>query len=199
MIRINLLPVREERRKADLQQFGLVLAGVFVGSIMLVGLYHVKLSSDVSEARAGVAATQQQIDRFQPQLKQLEEYRKTKAEIETKLEVIERLDASRSGPVRVFDELATHAPARLWLTKLEAHGGQLRVEGMSLDNELVALFLTALNESAYFDDVELRETKAKEVGGYKLNEFALSATLVTPKPAVKTTPGGAVASIGTAG
>jgi type IV pilus assembly protein PilN len=199
MIRINLLPVREERRKADLQQFGLVLAGVFVGSIMLVGLYHVKLSSDVSEARAGVAATQQQIDRFQPQLKQLEEYRKTKAEIETKLEVIERLDASRSGPVRVFDELATHAPARLWLTKLEAHGGQLRVEGMSLDNELVALFLTALNESAYFDNVELRETKAKEVGGYKLNEFALSATLVTPRPAAKTTPGGAVASIGTAG
>ena len=147
MIRINLLPVREERRKADLRQFGLVLAGVFVGSIMLVGLYHVKLSSDVSDARAAVAATQQQIDRFKPQLKQLEEYRKTKAEIEKKLEVIERLDASRSGPVRVFDELATHAPARLWLTKLEAKGGQLRIEGMSLDNELVALFLTALYEA----------------------------------------------------
>jgi type IV pilus assembly protein PilN len=199
MIRINLLPVREERRKADLRQFGLVLAGVFVGSIMLVGLYHVKLSSDVSEAREGVAATQQQIDRFKPQLEQLEEYRKTKAEIEKKLEVIERLDASRSGPVRVFDELATHAPSRLWLTKLEAHGGQLRIEGMSLDNELVALFLTALNESAYFDNVELRETKAKEVGGYKLNEFALSASLVTPKPAAKTTPGDAIASVGTAG
>jgi len=199
MIRINLLPVREERRKADLRQFGLVLAGVFVGSIMLVGLYHVKLSSDVSEARAGVAATQQQIDRFKPQLKQLEEYRKTKAEIEQKLEVIERLDASRSGPVRVFDELATHAPARLWLTKLEAHGGQVRIEGMSLDNELVALFLTALNESAYFDNVELRETKAKDMSGYKLNEFALSATLVTPKPAATTTSGDAIASIGTAG
>jgi type IV pilus assembly protein PilN len=199
MIRINLLPVREERRKADLRQFGLVLAGVFVGSVMLVGLYHVKLSSDVGGARAGVAATQQQIDRFKPQLEQLEAYRKTKAEIEKKLEVIERLDASRSGPVRVFDELAMHAPARLWLTKLEADGGKLRIEGMSLDNELVALFLTALNESEYFDNVELRETTAKEMSGYKLNEFALSATLVTPRPAKKTTPGGAIASIGTAG
>jgi type IV pilus assembly protein PilN len=194
MIRINLLPVREERRKADLRQFGVVLAGVLVGSLLLVGLYHMKLSSDVSDARATVASTQQQIDRFKPQLKQLEEYRKTKAEIEAKLEVIERLDASRSGPVRMFDELATHAPPRLWLTKLEAEAGQLRI-----DNELVALFLTALNESVYFDNVELRETTAKEMSGYKLNEFALSATLVTPRPAKKTTPDGAIASIGTAG
>jgi len=199
MIRINLLPVREERRKADLRQFGLILAGVLVGSIALVGLFHIKLSNDVSEAKAAVAATQKQIDRFKPQLEQLEEYRKTKAEIESKLEVIERLDASRSGPVRVFDELATHAPPRLWMTKLEAHKGKLRIEGMSLDNELVALFLTALNESEYFDNVELRETTAKEVNGYKLNEFALSATLVTPTAAKKTAPGDAIASIGTAG
>jgi type IV pilus assembly protein PilN len=199
MIRINLLPVREERRKADLRQFAVVLIGVLLGSVLLVALYHMKLSNDVSDARAAVAATQQQIDSFKPQLEKLEEYRKTKAEIEKKLAVIEQLDASRSGPVRVFDELATHAPARLWLTKLEAHGGQLRIEGMSLDNELVALFLTALNESEYFDNVELRETTAKEMGGYKLNEFALSASLVSPKPAKKTTPGGAIASIGTAG
>jgi type IV pilus assembly protein PilN len=199
MIRVNLLPVREERRRADLQQFGLILALALVGSIAMVGLFHIKLSHDVSAAKAAVADTQQQISGFEPQLKQLEEYRKTKAEIEKKLGVIERLDASRAGPVRVFDELATHAPARLWLTKLEARGGTLRIEGMSLDNELVALFLTALNESAYFDNVELRETTAKEMSGYKLNEFALSATLVTPTPAKKTTPGGAIASIGTAG
>jgi type IV pilus assembly protein PilN len=199
MIRINLLPVREERRKADLRQFALILAATFVGSIAVVGLYHLKLSNDVSEAKGAVAATQKQIDRFEPQLKKLEEYRSTKAEIEKKLAVIERLDASRSGPVRVLDELATHAPGRLWLTKLEAREGKLRIEGMSLDNELVALFLTALNESAYFDHVELRETTAKEMSGYKLNEFALSATLVTPIPAKTTTSDDAIASIGAAG
>ena len=198
MIRINLLPVREERRKADLRQLGLVLAGVLIGSIAIVGLYHTKLTGDVESARAAIAATQQQIDRYKPQLKQVEEYRKTKAEIEQKLEVIERLEASRSGPVHVFDELATHAPPRLWLTKLEAHGGRITIEGMSLDNELVALFLTALNESAYFTDVELRETQAKEVSGYKLNEFELRARLATPVDSKQEPSDGAIASIGTA-
>jgi type IV pilus assembly protein PilN len=198
MIRINLLPVREERRKADLRQFGLILASTLVASIALVCLYHVKLSGDVKEARADVADIQRQIDQFKPQLKQVEEYRKTKAEIEKKLEIIERLDAARSGPVRVFDELATHAPPRLWLTKLVTQGNKVTIEGMSLDNELVALFLTALNESAYFSDVELRETKAKELSGFKLNAFELSASLVTPAASKKKASDDAAASVGTA-
>jgi type IV pilus assembly protein PilN len=198
MIRINLLPVREERRKADLRQFGLVLAATLVGSIAIVGLYHAKLSGDVGEARAAVASTQREIDRYKPQLKQVEEYRKAKAEIEKKLEVIERLDASRSGPVHVFDELATHAPQRLWLTELAAHTGAITIKGMSLDNELVALFLTALNESAYFDNVELRETRAKEMGGFKLNEFELTASLVTPMAPKKKASDDAIAPVGSA-
>jgi type IV pilus assembly protein PilN len=198
MIRINLLPIREERRKADLRQFALILAASLVGAIVIVSLYHAKLSRDVRAARANVAATQEQIDRFKPQLQQVEEYRKTKAEIEKKLEVIERLDASRSGPVHVFDELATHAPPRLWLTKLQAHGGKITISGMSLDNELVALFLTALNESAYFSEVELRETTAKELRGFKLNEFELSASIVTPEAPKKKASDDAIASVGSA-
>ena len=53
MIRINLLPIREERRKADLRQFGLILGAALVGSIVIVSLYHMKLSGDVKEAKAG--------------------------------------------------------------------------------------------------------------------------------------------------
>ena len=196
MIRINLLPIREERRKAELRQFGLMLGAALVGSVAVVGLYHIKLSGDVRDAKAAVVATQQQIDRYKPQLKQVEEYRQTKAEIEKKLEVIERLDASRSGPVHVFDELATNAPPRLWLTKMDARGGKITVEGMSLDNELVALFLTALNESPYFDDVELRGTTAKELSGYKLNEFELSAKLVSPEVSDEKASEDVIASIG---
>jgi type IV pilus assembly protein PilN len=198
MIRINLLPVREERRKADLRQFAMMLGATCVGTLLVVGLFHLKLSGDVREAQAAVAETQRQIDAYKPQLKQVEEYRKTKAEIEKKLEVIERLDASRSGPVHVFDELATHAPARLWITKISAHAGQISVAGMSLDNELVALFLTALNESPYFDEVELRETKAKEMSGFKLNEFKLSAKLVSPVDSEKKASDDAIASVGSA-
>ena len=51
---------------------------------------------------------------------------------------------------------------------------------MSLDNELVALFMTSLGGSPYFKNIELQETEAKDVDGLRLNEFAVSAAIALP-------------------
>jgi type IV pilus assembly protein PilN len=180
MIEINLLPVREEKRKADVRQFAAMLGAAFAGSVLLAGAVHTKLIADVVSTRSSLAQLQKQIDAFGPQLEQVERYRATKQAIESKLEVIGRLDRSRSGPLHILDELSTNSPERLWLTKLKAEGGKITVTGMSLDNELVALFMTALGDSPYFDNVELKETEAQEVDGLRLNQFAVSATITTP-------------------
>jgi type IV pilus assembly protein PilN len=180
MIHINLLPVREERRKAGARQLALVMAAALVGSVLLAGAVHTKVRHDISSTREQTVATQKEIDRFEPQLKQVEEFKKTKAEIEQKLDVIQGLHEARSGPVHMLDELATHTPDRIWISKISVHGGRLAMEGMSLDNELVALFLTALEESPYFKNVELVETQAKEKDGFRLNAFEVSGVLTAP-------------------
>jgi type IV pilus assembly protein PilN len=180
MIQINLLPVREERRKADVRQFAAMLGATFAGSVLLAMMVHGKLIADVVGARSSMAQLQAQIDQFKPQLEQVEKYRATKQAIESKLEVIGRLERSRSGPLHVLDELSVHSPERLWLTELEAKEARITVRGMSLDNELVALFMTALGDSPYFKDVELEETEAKNVDGLRLNAFELSAMIETP-------------------
>jgi type IV pilus assembly protein PilN len=195
MIEINLLPVREEKRKADVRQFAAMLGAALAGSILLAAAVHTKLVADVVSTRGQLATLQKQIDAFGPQLEQVERYRATKQAIESKLEVIGRLDRSRSGPLHVLDELSTNSPERLWLTRLRAKSGQITVEGMSLDNELVALFMTALGDSPYFDSVELKETEAREVGGLRLNQFEVTAMITTgdPAPAAPAAPPGAPA------
>jgi type IV pilus assembly protein PilN len=180
MIRINLLPVREERRKATAQRLGAMLAATVAGSLLLAVAVHGVLRHQISSTRDLMAATQAEIQRFEPQLKQVEEFKKTKAEIEQKLGVIESLHEARSGPVHVLDELATHTPDRIWINKVVIKAGKLTLEGMSLDNELVALFLTALEESPYFRSVELVETQAKDKNGFKLNQFEVSALMTSP-------------------
>ena len=201
MIRINLLPVREERRKAGARQLALVLMAAVAGSVVLSGLVHLKTRHDISSTREQAMATQAEIDRFAPQLKQVEEFKKTKAEIEQKLGVIQSLHEARSGPVRVLDELSTHTPDRIWISKVAIHSGKLTLEGMSLDNELVALFLTALEESPYFKSVELVETQAKDKDGFKLNAFEVSALMTSPAAEARgeTTPAPAEAPAGPAG
>jgi type IV pilus assembly protein PilN len=181
MIRINLLPVREARRRADLQQQLLIL-GLVVGIAVLgVGYMHYSVLSDISGAKARRDQIQAQIDKFKPQLEQVEAYKKKKAEVQKKLDVIGGLERSRSGPVHMMDELATHSPDRMWLTKLEAKGVNVTLAGKSLDKEVLAVFLTSLDESPYFGHVELQKTELQNKAGFKRHQFVVTATIEDPK------------------
>lgn len=180
MIRINLLPVREARRKQDLQQQLLMLGAALAVSVAGCAAFHWYTVRQVGGVQERIAQLQQQIEQFKPQLARVDDYRVKKADIEKKLGVIKSLDRSRSGPVHVLDEIATHAPQRLWLTEMDASRGSVRIKGMSLDNEVIAGFITALNDSPYFENVELKETKLAERDGLKLNQFEMQATLSQP-------------------
>ena len=181
MIRINLLPIREARKKADLQQVGLMLGLTAGGAIALVVLFHLSLLHQISSSHARVDSMKQQIDAFKPQLAQVEQFRARKADIERKLGVIHDLDRARSGPVHMLDELSSHTPERLWLTSLEAVPTGLTLQGMSLDTEVVATFMKSLEDSPYFRDVELRSTELSEKEGFKLNRFEVHAMLKNPE------------------
>jgi type IV pilus assembly protein PilN len=181
MIEINLLPVREAKRAADLRQqlLQLFLVLFLVGSG--IGFVHSEMNERVVLARARVVQMQRDIDQFKPQLEQVAAFRKKKAELEKKIDVIDELDRARSGPVRVMSELASRAPERLWLTSVQTSGGTMHLKGASLDNELVAVFLRGLSDSEYFEDVDLDGTKLEGgKGDLKTVSFAIRANLVIP-------------------
>jgi len=181
MIRINLLPVREARRKADLVQQATILGATVLVTVLALGAIQWSLLHKISSAKARLTEMNRQIDQFKPQVAQVEEFRARKQAMEQKLDVIKRLDRARSGPVHVLDELATRAPDRLWITKLVAKDGAITLTGMSLDNEIIAGFLTSLNASPYFKNVELGESKLAEKDGLRLNNFTIRAILTDPE------------------
>jgi type IV pilus assembly protein PilN len=181
MLEINLLPVREARRRADLRQYmmqGLLVLIVTSGGI---GVIHSRVDDKIERAQSRVHQMQNDIDQFKPQLEQVEAFKKRKAELEKKIDVIDGLDRARTGPVRVLAELAAKTPDRMWLTSLTTKGTTISLKGQSLDNEVVALFLRSLNESPYFAQVDLDSTKlGSDKTGLKLVEFQIRAALVDP-------------------
>lgn len=183
MIEINLLPVREARRRADLRQqlMQVVLCLLVLGAA--IGYVHSRVTDKIEISKRRIMQMEADIKQFQPQLDQVAAFRKKKANLEKKIDVIEGLDRARKGPVRVLDELATHTPQRVWLTKLATSGNQIQLQGESLDNELVAVLLHALGESPYFDKVDLDSTELSgNRDGLKVVAFKLQAQLVAPKP-----------------
>ena len=97
MIRINLLPVREARRRADVQQQLAVIGLVLAASLGGAGWMHLTMTSKISDARMRVAQTEAEIKKFDEQLKQVEAYKAKKKEVQDKLDVIQGLERSRSG------------------------------------------------------------------------------------------------------
>lgn len=183
MIEINLLPVREARRKADLRQYFMQVLLVVILTGGAVALVESRVSDRIDRTEARVRQMQNDIDQFKPQLEQVAAFKKRKSELEKKIDVIDGLDKARSGPVRLMDELAMRTPDRLWLTKLNTKGTSIAIDGESLDNELVALFLRRLGESDYFDDVDLDSTQLANSGGLRVVKFKIRAQLVRPADA----------------
>lgn len=182
MIEINLLPVREARRKADIRQQLMQLVLVLILSAAAIGYADSRISSQITNSQRRIVQMEADIKQFQPQLDQVAAFRKKKANLEKKIDVISELDRARRGPVRVLDEFASHVPERVWLTGLKSEGNAITVSGASLDNELVAGLLQAMNDSPYFDKVDLDSTVLGEKDGLKVVTFSVQASLVAPKP-----------------
>lgn len=183
MLQINLLPVREARRKADVRQQLMQLVFGLLITLGAVAIVHSRISDQISQAETHVAQMETDIAKFKPQLDQVTSFKRRKAELLRKIDVIDNLDRARSGPVRVLAELSDRTPDRLWLTSMETKGNTVVMHGLSLDNELVALFLRALNESAFFGEVDLGGTKlGKNKGGLKLVKFNITAQLQNQSP-----------------
>jgi type IV pilus assembly protein PilN len=190
MIRINLLPVREARRKANLRQQGGLLAAAVLAGLAASAMLHVRIVASISSERTRVAAAEKELAELEKTLKEVERFRKEKEEIERKLAVIDRLERSRTGPVRILDEVATRMPERMWLTDMKLSGGELSLGGYGIDNETIAAFLTSLEDSEFISNVQLEKTELQENKGLKLNEFRIKARDATVVQTAAATPSG---------
>jgi type IV pilus assembly protein PilN len=175
MIRVNLLPVREARRQAGIRHQAMVL-GLAAGAGLLVCIWiHVSIAAQQRAQQRQIAAAKSELKELEATRAQVERFRAEREEIERKLKVIDDLEKNRTGPVRIMDEIAKRIPKRMWLTELKMNAGVMTLEGVSLDAEIVAAFLTSLAESELIHDVELDSTKLEEREGLKLNTFEISS------------------------
>lgn len=178
MIRINLLPVREIEAKVSRRQ-ELTVGGACLGAaaLALAALYAYQ-ARQLSRLEGEIAQVQSEIAQLNAQVKEVGELQKKVKELREKNGIIQELEKTRTGPVKVMDSLAAATPPRLWLTEFKEAGGTATLNGFALDNQSVADFLQALARLPYFRDVELLETIQVEQEGRPLQKFSVKSALV---------------------
>ena len=79
MIQINLLPVREAKRKADIKQNVLELVLLLIVVVAAIGFVHSDLSAKMHTTQNRIKQMQSDIEQFKPQLDQVAAFRAKKA------------------------------------------------------------------------------------------------------------------------
>lgn len=186
MLRINLLPVRQLKKRAKARN---EILGIFMGVLSLVllccGVGFLQ-AQKISALNTDIAALTAERDSYAPILAKIEELKKTKADLERKSAIIDKLKTDSSLTVRILDEVASKVDNnRMWLDTLNQQGGTLQLTGVSLDNESVAQFMDNLKLSPFVQDVELTDSSQKILAGRDLKSFSLACTVASPesKPA----------------
>ncbi|MFZ5775989.1 MAG: PilN domain-containing protein [Thermodesulfobacteriota bacterium] len=180
MIRINLLPIRQLKKRARLKQEFLLFVASFCLLLIILTGWALALGGTVSDLKEAIAALNQRKASQQAILKEIEKMKKEKEILEQKLATIKKLQGQALTTVRIVDEVASRTPStRMWLTSLQQAGGKLQLQGVALDSETIAQYMQQLEASEYFKDTELSGAVAQTVvADQKLKSFALTMNIV---------------------
>jgi type IV pilus assembly protein PilN len=182
MIRINLLPHREAKRKQKQAAFAALLAlGGLVGValVLLVGGYNASRIAAQNQRNLVLKNANAELD------KKISKIASLKSEIEglkARQQAVEDLQGDRNQPVYLLDELVRQTPEGVYLKGFKQDGQRVMLNGFAQSQERVAELLRNLSgNSPWLEHPDLTEVRATTLAqsktGRKVVEFTLNVAI----------------------
>ena len=173
MLRLNLMPWREQQRLAALRRLRLMLVGAAV-----VALFAVLVIDQLARQRASqqaVANNSQQaaIDVLDVQRAEHEGIRQSYDEVRAQTAALADLRAEQGLVTAVLADLERVLPEGVQLLRLELQGSRVSMVGVAASGAVVAQLMRELERSAVMRELELKSLKSQPGG----DEFLLLARL----------------------
>ena len=179
MIKINLLPVKEDKLIAEAKGFLAICVISIVVVIVLIVSNSSLLTAREQESRERIAEADAEIAKLKSIMGEIQNLKDKKAKLQEKMDMIIKLQEQNIGPVRVLDELSLKIPSnKIWADKLTIKGNKLDLDGKTLENQEVANFMKQLENSLFFSNINLKKvTKDKAVQGVTVLSYGLNTTV----------------------
>ncbi len=175
MIKINLLPYREKKKKENVKRQLFVISGVIILFFLVIVAVHLYFIASLKQMEDKVKENEARLLVLNKKVGDVEQFKNDKKELEQKLAVINKLEFDQYFPVRLLDKLNILVPSSdAWLEKITQKGSQIRIEGMARDNGVVAVFMKNLEKAEFVRSVDLVVAREKEIVGVKLQQFVLT-------------------------
>lgn len=187
MIRINLLPHREAKRKQKQAAFvAMLAAGGIAGAavVLLVGAYNASRISVQSERNLVLKQASADLDKKIAQIKTLKEEIEA---LKARQQAVEDLQSDRNQPVYVLDELVRQTPEGVYLKSFRQDGQRVTLNGYAQSQERVAELLRNVSGSSpWLERPNLTEVRVATLGqgkttGRRVVEFQMDVAIKRPR------------------
>jgi Tfp pilus assembly protein PilN len=172
MIRINLLGQPRPKNKRAAASAAAVMEMGEVGSpklklivvVLLVGAFNVAYWYRLDKEKQSIATKMQVALRRNAELADVKaRYMERQKQAETykrRVDVIDKLRASQSGPVNLLNTIGDtiNGTEAVWLNTMKDQGSSVDIEGMALSADAVASLILNLQKTGYFKSIEIKET-----------------------------------------
>ena len=198
MIRINLLGVTKPVARAAGPSEGMapeaiIIPGVlFVVLALLAGGVWWYLNSQIDGLNKRYATAQREQARLATIREQYKNYEAQLNQLQLRINTIQTLQNSRTGPVELMHVLGLLANRSndLYLLTVNTTGGRLVLTGQANSTDAIANFVGALQRSDTFDDVQLRQSAEDDQGKRVSFKFNLDCVFKQSAPETTTVPAG---------
>jgi type IV pilus assembly protein PilN len=200
MIRINLLPYRESRKKESiLRQIKIFLAVFFIIFVILL-YYSIWLGNKIDDLNTNIKNTKIMLTQAETKAKKVDQIKKALEKLGHKTDVIKSIEANRRGPVILLENMTQmvaektsistpdtskdndNKPVkRLWFTSFEESGGKVNIKGIALDNKTIADFMSRMEESKFYMNVNLKTITQQKINNLNLKHFEIGCVEVSSK------------------
>ncbi|PIP35911.1 MAG: pilus assembly protein PilN [Desulfobacterales bacterium CG07_land_8_20_14_0_80_52_14] len=170
MIRINLLPYREKRKKENVRRQVSIFALSFI--LFMFALFYLQkfLNNKIQTKKVEIASTKNELIKYDAINKEIDEITKKLDVLQKKTTVIQNLQLQRHKAVQLLDMMTQAIVAkRMWFTRLESGINTVTIEGIALDNKTVADFMTNLVKTRLFAAVNLKSTRQEIIREKNIN------------------------------
>jgi len=181
MIRINLLPHREEAKKAKREQFYVLTALVSVLSTLIVFAVYTLIDARVTTQGSNNDFLKQEIAVLDKQLEQIKRLKEQTQALLSRKQIIENLQRDRGETVYLLGELVRHVPEGVYLRTLKQDGLKVSLTGYAQSNARVSALMRNIEASPWLEEPQLVEVKAGILNGRRINEFSMNFVLTRAK------------------
>jgi type IV pilus assembly protein PilN len=182
MIRINLLPHRAEKRRAQQIQFIAFSVISVVLGIFIVGFVHVTIMAQIGYQEGRNAYLNKEIAILDKQIDEIKKLREQTKSLLARKTVVENLQSTRSDVVHLLDQMLRILPDGVYLKSLKQTGNKISLVGYAQSNARVSTLMRSIEDSPWLEAPTLIEIHAVTVGGARLSEFSLNFNLTKQSP-----------------